>query len=176
MSVRRQNYPLLLSNDPDADFPSAAASSSSPTPESGARSNPSPSSWIQPAHLITFLSPVVVVNLLPCHLNFRVREQVRDSQIRQNFAGQYKLTSLLTGHNPDSREKNGPLGGRSPPPTASSASAPFLHQAGQGDLAACGHVAPAGAHPLPRPVPGVRRRHSARKLRRSIRCTGLLGA
>ncbi|TRY62990.1 hypothetical protein TCAL_03981 [Tigriopus californicus] len=29
---------------------------------------PAPSSWIQPAHKISFVSPIVVVNLLPCHL------------------------------------------------------------------------------------------------------------
>ena len=30
------------------------------------------SRWIQPAHTISFVPPVTIVNLLPCHLNFRI--------------------------------------------------------------------------------------------------------
>ena len=39
-----------------------------------------PRPWIQPAHTITFLPPVVIVNLLPCHLIYRLkREAVEDT-------------------------------------------------------------------------------------------------
>ena len=30
------------------------------------------SRWIQPAHTISFVPPVTIVNLLPCHLSFRI--------------------------------------------------------------------------------------------------------
>ena len=33
---------------------------------------PQPKSWIQPAHLITFVSPIVIINLLPCHLHYKI--------------------------------------------------------------------------------------------------------
>ncbi len=56
VAVRRQNFPLDV----------AAAGKD-------VRAAPSPSSWIQPAHLITFVSPIVVVNLLPCHLKYRLK-------------------------------------------------------------------------------------------------------
>ena len=33
---------------------------------------PQQKSWIQPAHLITFVSPIVIINLLPCHLHYKI--------------------------------------------------------------------------------------------------------
>ncbi len=74
VSVRRQNYPLSLDTDSPYSLDQPQQRHPPPHSTAGPRSNPSPSSWIQPAHLVTFLSPVVVVNLLPCHLTFRKRE------------------------------------------------------------------------------------------------------
>ena len=34
-------------------------------------------SWIQPAHLITFVSPIVVINLLPCHLHYKIKNEAQ---------------------------------------------------------------------------------------------------
>ena len=31
------------------------------------------STWIQPGHLITFVSPIVIENLLPCHLRYQLK-------------------------------------------------------------------------------------------------------
>lgn len=40
------------------------------------RKSSSHRTWIQPAHVITFLPPVVIINLLPCHLNFRLKSEL----------------------------------------------------------------------------------------------------
>ena len=64
VAVRRRNFPLEVSG---------AGGSGGGLDGQGARIAPSPSSWIQPAHLITFLPPIVVVNLLPCHLKYRLK-------------------------------------------------------------------------------------------------------
>jgi hypothetical protein len=31
------------------------------------------SAWIQPAHTITFVPPILIVNLLPCYLRFQLK-------------------------------------------------------------------------------------------------------
>ena len=65
VAVRRRNFPLEVSAS------AGNLDGSGSQHQRLDRVAPSPSSWIQPAHLITFLPPIVVVNLLPCHLKYR---------------------------------------------------------------------------------------------------------
>ena len=65
-AVRRKNYP---SETTDNLRGGGGTGGSSGVRVGGAGSRP----WIQPAHTITFLPPVVVVNLLPCHLIYKFK-------------------------------------------------------------------------------------------------------
>ena len=56
VSVRRLDYPI-----DSFDKPSLSPVSESTT------------NWIQPAHVVTFISPVVLVNLLPYHLTLQIK-------------------------------------------------------------------------------------------------------
>lgn len=80
VTVRRLNYPIdsavgtmshsgaaTTSGEMRASFGDELVEPS-PRAESGSNSK-----WIQPAHLITFLSPVMVVNLLPCYLRLSLK-------------------------------------------------------------------------------------------------------
>ena len=62
VAVRRLNYP----SDPMA----------AEGERGSGRKSSSHRTWIQPAHVITFLPPVVIINLLPCHLNFRLKSEL----------------------------------------------------------------------------------------------------
>ena len=67
VAVRRKNYP----SETGLDSPTGLGLG-------GGGSRP----WIQPAHTITFLSPVVVVNLLPCHLIYKFKGSVSQKEWR----------------------------------------------------------------------------------------------
>lgn len=68
MAVRRLNYP----SDTMAAFKEG---------ERGSGRKSVSVTWIQPAHVITFLPPVVIINLLPCHLNFRLKSEKQASSM-----------------------------------------------------------------------------------------------
>ena len=61
VSVKRMNYPI------DGSNPYSISSSNQDKSEDS-----SPSTWIQPAHMITLVSPIVIENLLPCHLSYKL--------------------------------------------------------------------------------------------------------
>ena len=73
VAVKRQNYPLDVSSHSVSGGDLGSSSASQTSGERLAPSSSSSSSWIQPAHSITFISPVVVVNLLPCNLSLKHR-------------------------------------------------------------------------------------------------------
>ena len=62
VSVKRMNYPT------DNSSPYNLLTSNHEQCEESL-----PSTWIQPAHLITLVSPIVIENLLPCHLSYRLK-------------------------------------------------------------------------------------------------------
>ena len=74
VAVRRLNYP------------------SDPTTEEGG--NSSHRTWIQPAHVITFLPSVVIINLLPCHLNFRLKKDAFKTIVVAPGKESYVLVNL----------------------------------------------------------------------------------
>ena len=62
VSVKRLNYPVEASNVDEV-----ALSGTNDDKQTIASS-----SWIQPAHLISFMSPIIIQNLLPCHLSYQL--------------------------------------------------------------------------------------------------------
>ena len=65
VSVKRLNYPIDTSTSTQELF---VSSKTSETEEFSPMHLP----WIQPAHLITFTSPIIIENLLPCHLTYQL--------------------------------------------------------------------------------------------------------
>ena len=65
VSVKRLNYPL--------DTKSSEEGSTSYMTNAEESVHMPSSAWIQPGHTITFLSPIIIENLLPCHLRYQLK-------------------------------------------------------------------------------------------------------
>ena len=84
VSVKRLNYPIESSMTVESS-----------THNSKDTDTVSSSTWIQPAHLVTFMSPMMIENLLPCHLSYQVKSNSPQENVGINIApGKHSYLSV----------------------------------------------------------------------------------